>query len=167
MKQKITMVTILMFIMTSMGLTQNLENGLTPKSHSLYSVQAPITTFYVDDDYNSSSAGGHIWGLDAYATISDAITAASAGSIINVAAGTYNESITVNKADLTIQGAGTSSTLVTTTGSTPAFIISANGNYIKDLGITNSTQVIEGIRISGATDSLTVDNVHFTPTKLF
>jgi hypothetical protein len=100
--------------------------------------------------------------ISSHATIQAAINAATEGDVIEVSAGTYNESVTVNKANLTIQGAGPAATFITTTGSTPGIIVASNGASIKNLGITNATQVVEGIRVSGATSGLTIDYVNFT-----
>ncbi|GAK58872.1 VCBS protein [Candidatus Vecturithrix granuli] len=55
---------------------------------------------WVDDDWTGHSNGdivdGHVFGYDAFATIQDGIDAVS-GSTVHVAAGTYNEAVTVNK----------------------------------------------------------------------
>lgn len=60
------------------------------------------------------------------ATIGAAITAASAGDTIVVAAGTYNEQgLTVTK-NLTIEGAGSSTTIINSDGSDRIFGVSAN-----------------------------------------
>jgi len=52
---------------------------------------------YVDDDYTSVACGGHIWGVDAFDNIQDAIDAAAVGGTINVAAGKYVENIFIDK----------------------------------------------------------------------
>ena len=111
---------------------------------------------YIADNHSSS------WTWYVNDVIQDAINDATAGDVINVAAGTYNESITVNKSNLTIQGAGPTATFITTNTTTPAITVSANGDTIRNLGITNGTQLIEGIRVSGATTGLTVEYVDFT-----
>jgi hypothetical protein len=81
---------------------------------------------------------------------------------INVAAGTYDEgTITVNK-NLTLEGAGPTSTIITITpGVLPVFSVTANNVTIRNLGITHATEIREGIRVS-ATSDLTIDNVYFT-----
>jgi len=55
---------------------------------------------WVDDDYNSSTPG---WDYDHFAKIQDGIDAVTAGGIVHVASGTYNEQIIINKS-LILQG---------------------------------------------------------------
>jgi len=64
----------------------------------------PSETVWVDYNYTSGSCGGHTWEYDAFDNIQDGIDAVAAGGTVNVAAGTYNGHITVNK-DLTLNGA--------------------------------------------------------------
>ncbi|HRY52714.1 MAG TPA: right-handed parallel beta-helix repeat-containing protein [Candidatus Portnoybacteria bacterium] len=59
---------------------------------------------YVDDDYKAESAGSHIWGIDAFATIQEGINKVATGGTVNVAAGTYADNLTINKS-ITINGA--------------------------------------------------------------
>ena len=62
------------------------------------------TTVWVDDDYCDGCANdGHTWGYDAFDNIQDGIDAVE-GSTVNVAAGTYTESILIEK-ELTLLGA--------------------------------------------------------------
>jgi len=97
-------------------------------------------------------------------TIAAGISVVDASGTVQIAAGTYNEAVTVNKS-LTMQGAGPAVTVITTIGATPAITITTNDVTIRDLTITNSSNLIEGILVSvsgGATSGLTVENVHFT-----
>jgi hypothetical protein len=74
-------------------------------SLGLVPVAQAATTWYVDDD-NCPGPGAGTLG-DPYCSIQDAITAASPGDTINVAAGTYAEGVTLTPGtDLTIVGAG-------------------------------------------------------------
>lgn len=123
---------------------------------------AAQTTWYVDDD-NCPGPGSGTAG-DPFCTVQAAVGVAVSGDTIMIASGTYNEAVTVDKANLTIQGAGPAATFVTTAGATPAFTITVNDVTIRDLTIANSTGLIEGIRVSiksGATQGLTVENVDF------
>ncbi|MHC4748604.1 MAG: right-handed parallel beta-helix repeat-containing protein [Planctomycetota bacterium] len=62
------------------------------------------TEVWVDDDYTATGANdGHIWGYDAFDNIQDGIDVV-VGSTVNVAAGTYNERLTINKS-VTLLGA--------------------------------------------------------------
>lgn len=98
-----------------------------------------------------------------YPTISAAILAANPGDIIQVAAGTYTESLVVYKNDLTIMGAGPASTTIKILGATPAISLSANNFILKNLKITHNFKMKEGIRvIAPASHGLMVDNVYFT-----
>ena len=85
------------------------------------------------------------------------------GDTIIVGEGSYTESgtITMNKSIMMV-GAGTTSTIINSTGTTPAITVSANNVSISNLGITNITQLVEGIRVSGASSGLVITNIHFT-----
>ena len=97
-------------------------------------------------------------------TIGYALSVASPGDIIDLAAGTYTEVNTVAKANLTIQGAGAASTTVraSTNSIQPVFSLNANGITFKNLTLSNAGAMNGGIWANGATSGLTVENVHFT-----
>jgi hypothetical protein len=80
-----------------------------------------------------------------YATIQAAINAASPGDIIQLSASTFVEPslISVNKANLTIQGMGTSSTLIQVSGTGYRFDVSSSGVTIKDLSIQKTDKTGE------------------------
>jgi hypothetical protein len=64
-----------------------------------------VAVAYVDDDFNPSTPG---WGVDHFALIQDGINAANTGGAVNVAAGVYSETVTLNKsATVTLSGAET------------------------------------------------------------
>jgi len=81
-----------------------------------------------------------------YATIQAAVTAATAGDTIDIAAGTYTERIICNKA-LTIQGAGMGSTIVQSNATIPtahasgstAFSLDAAYNFDATITLKNMT----------------------------
>ncbi len=66
---------------------------------------------WADDDYCGDPDplicpnDGHLWGYDAFDTISNGIEGVNDGGTVNVAAGTYNEALNVNK-PVTLIGAG-------------------------------------------------------------
>ena len=85
-----------------------------------------------------------------YCSIQDAIDDATAGDTINVAAGTYVERLVIDK-QLTLQGAGSASTIIDATGGSPGIMLTAGGVSasqrltIKGLTVKNSTPY-HGIR---------------------
>ncbi|MEI7741761.1 MAG: right-handed parallel beta-helix repeat-containing protein, partial [bacterium] len=113
-------------------------------------VGIPPSTVYVDDDFTSSSSGGHTWGVEAFSNVFDAIDTVSSGGTVNVAAGTYNvsSSITIDK-DISLVGPGIES-------ETPAIIryMDNNCNYVLSLeasGITVSGLFIKEMEGDGTT----------------
>ncbi|MBL0176721.1 MAG: hypothetical protein IPP94_15905 [Ignavibacteria bacterium] len=50
-----------------------------------------VSTVYVDDNYTSSSCGGHTWGVDAFTAIQAGIDAVASGGTVRVYPGTYSE----------------------------------------------------------------------------
>jgi len=54
-------------------------------------------TVYVDDEYTSSSCGGHNWHWDAFATIQEGVDAVCEGGTVYVNGGTYIEQIYITK----------------------------------------------------------------------
>ncbi len=62
-----------------------------------------LDTIYVDDGYTEGDSGVHYFGFNAFDEIQDAIDAVNEGGTVNVAAGTYTESLVIAK-PLTLQG---------------------------------------------------------------
>lgn len=111
-------------------------------------VEASPTQWYVDDDSltggdgtTSAITGDH----RAFHTIGDAVTAAATDDTINVAAGTYTETLVVDK-QLTLQGAGSASTIIDASGASADYgiLLTAGGVSasqrltIKGLTVKNS-----------------------------
>lgn len=99
---------------------------------------APVATSRVDGSYWVAS------GLK----IQDAVNAAPASATVNVAAGTYNENVNVNK-DLTITGAGSD------TSGTVIQPVSGNGITVAASGASSANPLtLQNLRVTGAADGI-------------
>jgi len=87
-------------------------------------------------------------------SIQAAIDAASPGDTVNLAAGTYvlTSQVDLNKANLTLVGAGSSSTIVQVSGSSYGFYITATGVAIQALGIQKTDKTGQNIIYVGASN---------------
>lgn len=106
-----------------------------------------------------------------FATIQGAINASSASDTIDVAAGTYNEIVTISgKTNLTLKGVG-NTTLIEPTPvahSAGIFVKNSDGLTIEDLKIHTSGDEMEGIWVRGAFDDndLSVTNLTIQHTTI-
>ncbi len=120
-----------------------------------------LPKLYVDDDYDSSTEGWQNYSFD---SIQDAINAASEGDRIIVYAGTYNESIVINKTSLDVFGedksisiinGGDSGNVVTISNTSvdiSSFTIRDSGSISTNAGIyvnANSCTIVDNIITSG------------------
>ena len=99
-------------------------------------------------------------GAGSYATLQDAVTAASAGDVIEMPAGTYpiGAQITINKTNLTIQGVGSNSTILQVSGTGERLYITASGVTVKNLQIQKTDKVgVQNIIYVGA-NNVTIKN---------
>ena len=120
-----------------------------------FSATAGAVTINVDGDNPGCS---DVTG-NPYCTIQAAIDAANDGDTINVAAGTYNERVIINK-PLTLQGENRDTTIIDGTGMTaegiPAYgnngiLISPGSAYhTQDVGITISGFTVQNFAVIGA-----------------
>ena len=86
-----------------------------------------------------------VQGGDCYATIQSAVDAAKANDTINIATGTYNESVTIDKA-LTIKGAQHEKDARTRTiDSTSETIVNGGDKTVFTIGASNVT--LDGLQI--------------------
>ena len=94
-----------------------------------------------------------------YPTIKEAVTSAEPGDIIEVAAGEYSESVTVEKDNLIIRGVDRNSVVLNGNHKLPnGILVSANGVSIQNLTVHSYTQngiVFNGIQ--GATRGKNID----------
>ncbi|KPL00846.1 MAG: hypothetical protein AMJ91_02890, partial [candidate division Zixibacteria bacterium SM23_73_3] len=115
----------------------------------------PPTIVWVDDDYTPLGINdGHYWCYDAFDKIQNGVEAVAIGGTVNVAAGTYEEQVEINKS-LTLLGAGSksgpsASTIIESPVSlTYYFTTGTNDNY-PIVGIHDAIDVvIENCQIDG------------------
>jgi len=116
--------------------TSDHANNYSDYSASKTYTLVALTDAYVDDDYDSDDAGGHTWGVDAFNNIQDGINAVAASGTVYVAAGTYNENVTIDKS-LTLTGAGTS-TVSVNSGNSSSYVFDVNASDVNISGFTIS-----------------------------
>lgn len=107
------------------------------------------------------SAGNTINVPGDYSTIQEAVNAAAAGDVIQVAAGTYSvpDRIDLNKPNLTLSGAGSTSTFVQVSGTGERFYITAPGVTINGFGIQKTDKIgVQNIIYIGANDVSITNN---------
>jgi len=91
--------------------------------------------WYVDGSVGTTGDGT---SASPFLTIGEAITTATDGDTINVAAGTYNGNVAIDKS-LTLQGAGAATTIIVGVGSTAAVTITADSVTIDGFTVKNPT----------------------------
>ncbi len=103
--------------------------------------------------------GGH---GGCFSTISDAVAAASPGSVINVSPGTYKESVVIGKS-LSLIGTNSNNTIIDATGLPNAIYVDGLGNpglkNVRIIGFTLENANFEGLLVTNTTD-LTVRSNH-------
>lgn len=139
--------------------------GLVVLSFGLFTNQAlaEANDVYVDDNYtDESNDGGHEWGVDAFATISEGLFAVSSGGTVHVAEGDYFGNISIT---LPVTILGESNALVTVTApfaSSHGFDIYASDVTISGFTITGATGGggggKAGISINSGVDGITISN---------
>lgn len=91
-------------------------------------------------------------------TVQRGINAVVTGGTVNVAAGTYAENVTIDKA-LSLDGAGMGSTILKAlTANDKAVIVKASDVTLSDLSINDS---LYGLEMKGTANNLTIDRVAF------
>ena len=121
----------------------------TPAGSTAVSRHSPLFTgfiYYVDTTDGSDTNDGHS-PTSAFATISYAITTASAGDAITIKAGAYDEALVVNKNGMELWFE-IGSTLVNTDTATQTILVSGNGCRIAGHLLINQSGQI-GIKITG------------------
>ncbi len=103
-------------------------------------------------------------GSGGFATISAAIAAADPGDTIRIAAGTYTETVVVNKANLTLIGDG-DATIIQGTGINGSIgvNIQASGAALRDIKVAGFHY---DVRITGDVSDIVIDGVAFADAKV-
>ena len=124
---------------------------------------AAATTWYVattGNDLTGSGSSGNPWQTIEYAVSSPSV---QAGDTVNVAAGSYIQTtqLNLNKANLTLAGAGRSSTFVQVSGTGYGFYITAAGVTVNGFGIqkTDKTGVQNIIYLGNNNISVTNNEI--------
>ena len=87
-----------------------------------------------------------------FTSIQAAVDAAASGDTINVAAGTYEESVSISAKTLTIEGAGVGATILRSDRDSTAFQATSGGLSVSHLSVRGGAQ---GMKLRGITGSLT------------
>ena len=112
-----------------------------------------INALQVTSGVRSIAAGATINVPSTVATIQGAIDAAAHGDTINIAAGTYTETLTIKNKALTIQGSGSGSTIISgTSGADVLTVDAAKGVLISSVTIQGGKNGI--LAMQGATVEL-------------
>jgi parallel beta-helix repeat protein len=97
-------------------------------------IEGTPSVVYIDDDYDSGTAG---WGFNHFDNIQDGIDAVEEGGTVHVYSGTYYENVVVNKVvDLT--GADKTTTIIDGGGTGDVIHISTDGVTVSSFTIQNS-----------------------------
>ena len=148
----------LIVVIVALGLIVSGCLPVVPPSEQddLSTLTKSLTTVWVDDDFDTSTPG---WGVTHFDTIQDGVDAVAVGGTVNVAAGTYNERVIINK-PLTLQGENRDTTIIDGTGMTASGIPVYGNNgilinpgsayHMQDVGITISGFTVQNFAVIGA-----------------
>jgi len=108
-------------------------------SNFAYGVTAPDHV-YLDDDYTSASAGGHVWGYDAFSVLQDALDAVATNGTVHIADGVYTGTANITKDGTKLIGVTNSRDTVkimptASSGQAGLFVNGVNNVTIKNLGV--------------------------------
>ena len=138
--------TRLQFCGNAMGYCAVLLAAFSPACSSAGSPATPTTTTLC---VNPGGSGG------CYATIQAAVNAAAANDVINVAAGTYTEDVTIGK-PLSIMGAGAGQSFIDATNLANGILLDGlNNPGLQDVtvsGFTVENALYEGVLLLNTTD---------------
>ena len=129
MKEKLSFFTILIFILSGISFGQIYVNDS--------STTGDVYTSAIGNDSNAGTADAP------FATITKAITSSTAGNIIYVDAGTYNENVSVSKA-VSVIGANASATIIVATdGNKTPLTFATSGAAVSKFSLTHNYTTAE------------------------
>jgi hypothetical protein len=125
-------------------------------------------TVYVDDDWAGTTPGDDPdgggpatgFGFDAFATIQEGIDAVAAGGTVNVAAGTYDESVTIDKSVTLSSDTGDYVTSGTVVSGALAWSVNASDVTIQGFRFENISATANGV-VTGDGDNLALSSNSF------
>ncbi|HEY0545790.1 MAG TPA: cohesin domain-containing protein [Pyrinomonadaceae bacterium] len=132
------------------GYTENIDAFKfgTAAGTKQFNFDPQASTVYVDDNWVGTTLGSDPdgagpatgFGYDAFATIQNGIDGVATGGTVNVAAGTYNEDVLVNKDNLVVSGAGAVGTTIVGPigGSASTVAVAANNVEVRGFKITRA-----------------------------
>jgi len=130
--------------------------GLAMPTQPAWAIPAAPSTVWVDDTYDAASCtvAGHTFGVDCFAAIQGGVTAVSSGGTVNVAEGTYAESV-----NITIPGV----TIVLSPGtvivpSSPCFTVSASDTTLIG-GVCEPSLGSNGVQTGAVVSNLVIKNM--------
>lgn len=150
--------------------------------HFNFDVLPPVT--YVDDNWVGTTPGtdpdgagpATSFGYDAFATIQGGIDGVAPSGTVNVAGGTYNESVLANKT-VSLLGAGAGASTIVgpyNSGGPDTLLITAGGVLVDGFTITRNGNTVatwaanvknQGVNISSPATGTTLQNCTFTGNR--
>lgn len=135
----------------SLGYVENIDaiKFGTANTLTFFNFDPLPAVVYVDDSWTGSAPGSDpdgagpatSFGYDAFAKIQDGINGVDGGGTVNVATGTYVEDINVNKAGVTVSGAGMDSSIIMGphgVGDVNTILMGANNVTVQGFTITRT-----------------------------
>lgn len=128
------------------GYTENIDSFKfgTASGTTTFDFERGSQTLVVDDNGAQCNAP--------YTTIQSAVNAALPGDIVHVCAGTYTEQVSINTANLTLRGSGSSNTIIRPNSVSANTTSLTSGGPIAGLVVVNGVTgvTIQDIRVDGA-----------------
>ncbi len=104
---------------------------------------------YVDDNYTAVNTDGHVWGVDAFANIQEAIDAVAVGGTVHIADGDYYGTVSIVKEGIKLVGTTNSRDTVkihptALSGQAGVFVNGVDNVVIQNLGVYGDQFVVGG-----------------------